>query len=112
MPSQVMTSGFERAFTKVIGTSSGTCIDNGMPLCFCASDVQRTGYEGMTDLNAETELKHRIERLRIACGRAMGLGDVTSKNYPKMTLIAAPRDGGAWLPAASFRIYATTRSAC
>jgi 4-oxalomesaconate tautomerase len=25
----------------------------------------------------------------------MGLGDVTRKNYPKMTLIAAPRHGGA-----------------
>jgi len=24
----------------------------------------------------------------------MGLGDVTAKNYPKMTLIAAPRHGG------------------
>ena len=25
----------------------------------------------------------------------MGLGDVTAKNYPKMTLIAAPRSGGS-----------------
>jgi 4-oxalomesaconate tautomerase len=25
----------------------------------------------------------------------MGLGDVTSKNYPKMTLIAPPRSGGS-----------------
>jgi len=40
-------------------------------------------------------LKARIERLRIACGHAMKLGDVTGKNYPKMTLIAAPRAGGA-----------------
>ena len=49
----------------------------------------------MAELNADTELKARIERLRIACGHAMGLADVTTKNYPKMTLIAPPREGGS-----------------
>ena len=73
-----------------------TCIDNGMPLVmFKASAVGRTGYESVDELNADTELKARLERLRIACGHAMQLGDVTSKNYPKMTLIAAPKNGGA-----------------
>ena len=73
-----------------------TCIDNGMPLViFKASDVGRTGYESVEELNADTELKARIERLRIACGHAMQLGDVTAKNYPKMTLVAAPRTGGS-----------------
>ena len=73
-----------------------TCIDNGMPLViFRAEDVGRTGYESVDQLNADTELKTRIERLRIACGHAMKLGDVTAKNYPKMTLISAPRAGGA-----------------
>ena len=73
-----------------------TCIDNGMPLViFNAADVGRTGYEGVAELNADTALKARIERLRIACGQVMGLGDVTSRNYPKMTLVAPPRAGGA-----------------
>ncbi|MEC5398776.1 4-oxalomesaconate tautomerase [Uliginosibacterium sp. H1] len=73
-----------------------TCIDNGMPLViFQAADVGRSGYESVEALNADTELKARIERLRIAAGHAMGLGDVTTKNYPKMTLIAPPRAGGA-----------------
>ena len=73
-----------------------TCIDNGMPLVmFKASDVGRTGYESVDQMNADTELKARIERLRIACGHAMKLGDVTAKNYPKMTLISAPRAGGS-----------------
>jgi 4-oxalomesaconate tautomerase len=67
-----------------------------MPLVlFRASDVGRTGYEGVAELNADTDLKARIERLRRACGHAMGLGDVAAKNYPKMTLIAPPRAGGA-----------------
>jgi len=73
-----------------------TCIDNGMPLVmFKASDVGCTGYETVAELNANTALKARIERLRLAAGHAMQLGDVSKKPYPKMTLIAAPRNGGA-----------------
>ncbi len=73
-----------------------TCIDNGMPLVlFKASDVGRTGYETVAELNADDDLKCRIEALRLQISLKMGLGDVASKNYPKMTLIAAPRDGGS-----------------
>jgi 4-oxalomesaconate tautomerase len=73
-----------------------TCIDNGMPLVLLrATDVGRTGYEGVAEMNTDADLKARIERLRIACGHAMGLGDVTTKSYPKMTLIAPPRSGGS-----------------
>jgi len=79
----------------IIDGISVTCIDNGMPLVmFKASDVGCTGYETAAELNADSELKARIERLRLACGRAMGLGDVSDKNYPKMTLIAPPQAGG------------------
>ncbi|MFZ6772623.1 4-oxalomesaconate tautomerase [Undibacterium sp. SXout7W] len=75
---------------------SVTCIDNGMPLViFRATDVGRTGYESVAEMNADLELKKRIEALRIKTGHLMGLGDVSSKNYPKMTLIAAPREGGS-----------------
>jgi 4-oxalomesaconate tautomerase len=73
-----------------------TCIDNGMPLVmFKASDVGRTGYETVAEMNADTALKARIEKLRLAAGHAMRLGDVSQKPYPKMTLIAAPMNGGA-----------------
>jgi 4-oxalomesaconate tautomerase len=73
-----------------------TCIDNGMPLVIVnAQSVGRSGYESREAMNADVELKTRVERLRIACGHAMGLGDVTSKNYPKMTLIAPPLHGGS-----------------
>lgn len=72
-----------------------TCIDNGMPLVmFKAGDVGCTGYETVAELNANTNLKARLERLRLAAGHAMQLGDVSKKPYPKMTLIAAPRNGG------------------
>jgi len=73
-----------------------TCIDNGMPLVILlAADIGCSGYEDVAAMNAHTDLKNRIERLRIVAGHAMGLGDVTTRNYPKMTLIAAPRAGGA-----------------
>ena len=73
-----------------------TCIDNGMPLVlFKASDIGRTGYESVEAMNADTELKTRIEALRLQVSVLMGLGDVRTKNYPKMTLIAPPVHGGA-----------------
>ena len=73
-----------------------TCIDNGMPLVlFKASEIGCTGYENAEALNADTELKTRIEALRLQVSVLMGLGDVRQKNYPKMTLIAPPMHGGA-----------------
>lgn len=73
-----------------------TCIDNGMPLViFRASDVGCTGYETVAELNADVDLKRRIEALRLQVAITMGLGDVAKKNYPKMTLIAPPRLGGS-----------------
>jgi 4-oxalomesaconate tautomerase len=73
-----------------------TCIDNGMPLVMMkAGDLGRTGYEGVAEMNADAELKVRVEALRLKAALAMGLGDVTSKTYPKMCLIAPPRAGGS-----------------
>ena len=83
-----------------------------MPLVMMrAADMGRTGYEGVAEMNADAELKARVAAAAKAA-LAMGLGDVTSKTYPKMCLIAPPRDGEASPPAASSRTSATTRSAC
>ena len=79
-----------------VGPIRATCIDNGMPMVlFRAADVGRTGYESVAELNADTELKARVEALRLAAGHLMGLGDVTTKTYPKMCLVAPPRAGGS-----------------
>ncbi len=73
-----------------------TCLDNGMPLVLlAAADVGITGYEDRDTLNADSRLKARLERIRLQAGRAMGLGDVSSKVVPKMCLVAAPRAGGS-----------------
>lgn len=86
-----------------IGQIDVTCIDNGMPLVMLrAADVGRTGYETVAEMNADTELKGKLEALRLACGQLMGLGDVSKKTYPKMTLIAPPRAPGASLTTRSF----------
>jgi 4-oxalomesaconate tautomerase len=72
-----------------------TCIDNGMPLIMLnAIDAGCKGYESVEQLNADAPLKARLEALRLQASVLMGLGDVSKKNYPKMTLIAPPREGG------------------
>jgi 4-oxalomesaconate tautomerase len=73
-----------------------TCIDNGMPVIVIrAADLGRTGYESRSDLNADAELKARIERIRLSAGPTMNLGDVAKKVVPKISLIAPPRAGGS-----------------
>jgi 4-oxalomesaconate tautomerase len=73
-----------------------TCIDNGMPaVIIAARDLGRTGYESRDALNKDAVLKQRLEAIRLAAGRAMGLGDVTKKVVPKMTLVAPPASGGS-----------------
>lgn len=73
-----------------------TLIDNGMPcVVMRASDVGITGYEDRDWLDANTELKSRIEAIRLAVGQRMNLGDVLEKSVPKMMLVAPPRSGGA-----------------
>lgn len=73
-----------------------TLIDNGMPcVVFAAADVGVTGYEDRDVLDANSEVKARIEAIRLKAGPMMNLGDVTKKSVPKMMLVAPPKDGGA-----------------
>jgi 4-oxalomesaconate tautomerase len=72
-----------------------TCIDNGMPVVVMrASDLGRTGYETRDELDKDTELKTRVEAIRLAVGPMMNLGDVKDQTVPKMILVAPPREGG------------------
>jgi 4-oxalomesaconate tautomerase len=73
-----------------------TCIDNGMPVVvLAAADLGVTGYESREALNGDVELKERLEAIRLEAGRLMGLGEVSERVVPKMTLVASPRHGGA-----------------
>ena len=72
-----------------------TCVDNGMPVVVMrASDFGKTGYETPEELEADAELKARVERIRLAIGPKMNLGDVLKKTVPKMCLVAPAQNGG------------------
>jgi 4-oxalomesaconate tautomerase len=84
-----------RAIDEIDGIAL-TLIDNGMPcVVMRASDLGRTGYETREALDADTELKARIEAIRLKAGPMMNLADVKEKSVPKMVLVAPPRAGGA-----------------
>lgn len=73
-----------------------TLIDNGMPcVVLSASDVGVTGYEDREALEANLEMKAKVEAIRLKAGPLMNLGDVSEKSVPKMMLVAPPREGGA-----------------
>lgn len=73
-----------------------TCVDNGMPtVLVAASDVGVTGYETPAELEATPHLVELLRRLRLATGELMGLGDVSETTVPKLTLVSAPKAGGA-----------------
>ena len=72
-----------------------TCIDNGMPVVLLkAADVGVTGYETRDALNADDDLKRRLESIRLQIGEAMNLGNVAEKVVPKMCLVSPAANGG------------------
>ncbi|KAA2315514.1 4-oxalomesaconate tautomerase [Pseudooceanicola sediminis] len=101
-------------FTKIAGSMTGggvmlptgnavdvidgvdcTLIDNGMPCVILrAADVGASGTETRDEMEANTDLKSRLEAIRLQAGTLMNLGDVSDKSVPKMTLVSAPTAGG------------------
>lgn len=80
----------------VVNGVAVTLIDNGMPcVVMKAADLGITGYEVREWLDANGDLKAKIEAIRLAVGELMNLGDVREKSVPKMMLVAPPRNGGA-----------------
>ena len=81
--------------TDVIEGVTVTCIDNGMPVVVVpAAEFGRSGYESVGELEADDELKRSVRALQLAAGQLMGLGDVSGASVPKISLVAAPADGG------------------
>ncbi|TPG74078.1 4-oxalomesaconate tautomerase [Pseudomonas arsenicoxydans] len=73
-----------------------TCIDNGMPVVLIrAQTLGCTGYESPEQLDADVDLKARLEVIRLQAGPRMNLGDVRQRNVPKMCLVAPAQAGGA-----------------
>ncbi len=73
-----------------------TCIDNGMPVVIMqAADFGLIGNESKEVLEANEDLKQKIEAIRLKAGLMMNLGDVSDQTIPKMCLISPPENGGA-----------------
>ena len=72
-----------------------TCVDAGMPVVLIrAADVGVTGEESPETLEADDRLRELLEGIRLEAGPAMGLGDVTDKTVPKLSLVSEARNGG------------------
>jgi 4-oxalomesaconate tautomerase len=82
----------------VIDGVEATLIDNGMPVVVLrARDLGIAGTESREELEANETLKARLEAIRLKAGPIMNLGEVSDKSVPKMSLVAAPKAGGAIL---------------
>lgn len=82
--------------SDTIEGTEATCIDNGMPCVILrASDMGISGTESPAELEANQGLRARLEAIRLKAGPMMNLGDVREKSVPKMTMVSAPRSGGA-----------------
>lgn len=83
------------AADRVAGAAA-TLIDNGMPcVVLDAAEMGIEGDESPEALEADSRLRARLEEIRLAAGPMMNLGDVARKSVPKMTMVSAPRKGGA-----------------
>jgi 4-oxalomesaconate tautomerase len=84
-----------RAVDEVDGLAV-TLVDNGMPVVVLqAGDLGVTGYETCAELEGDAGLRDRLERVRLAAGPLMHLGDVRDLTVPKLTLVAPPAGPGA-----------------
>ncbi|WP_329169350.1 4-oxalomesaconate tautomerase [Streptomyces sp. NBC_01685] len=80
----------------VIAGTEVTCVDNGMPTVLIpAGALDVTGYESPRELEENTGLRERVERIRLEAGPLMGLGDVRGTTVPKLSLLAPPAQDGA-----------------
>lgn len=72
-----------------------TMIDNGMPVVVMrAADLGMTGTETPEELEADTALRDRVERIRLLAGPLMNLGDVSAASVPKIGLVSPPAGDG------------------
>lgn len=72
-----------------------TLIDNGMPcVVMRAADLGIDGIETPDALEANDDLRAKLEAIRLKAGPMMNLGDVANKSVPKMMMVSKPRSGG------------------
>lgn len=93
-------------------------IDFATPLIFVpAQDLGVSGYESKPELDANRNLKDRLESIRLQVAERAGMGDVRSKVLPKIALVASPQRGGVicsryFTPWTCHSAYAVTGALC
>lgn len=82
--------------TDTIDGVDMSLIDCAMPMMMMrASDMGKTGYESVVELEADKDFMARMEALRLKAGVAMGFGDVTNSVIPKPVILAKPQKDNA-----------------
>jgi 4-oxalomesaconate tautomerase len=72
-----------------------TCMDVAMPVVIArASDFGLTGVESAAALDENRGFYDRMEPIRRAAGKLMGMGDVSNSVTPKFAILAKPQHGG------------------
>lgn len=70
-----------------------SCVDAGVcAVLMRAADLDLTGAECPAEINANTDVLGRVERIRLKAGELMGMGDVAGKVVPKVMLISDTDD--------------------
>lgn len=106
---------------RVLNTVSGvevSCVDLAVPMVIArASEFGIEGSESRDALNADKPLLARIEEVRLAAAKLMGMGDARGKVTPKFCLVSPPRFGGTitsryFVPDACHSAHAVTGTLC
>ena len=72
-----------------------TCMDVAMPLVIArAADFGLTGTESAAELDENRDFFARMEKVRLAAGEAMGMGDCSKSVTPKFGIMAPHPDHG------------------
>jgi 4-oxalomesaconate tautomerase len=95
-----------------------SCVDAAVPMAIAAAeDFGLTGHETAEQINSNQVLLDQVEKIRQIAGRAMGLGDVSRLEMPKITLVAKPQGEGTvaaryFMPYTCHTSFAVTGAIC
>ncbi|HEY9281017.1 MAG TPA: 4-oxalomesaconate tautomerase [Eoetvoesiella sp.] len=95
-----------------------SCVDAAVPMAIAAaSEFGLTGYETTDEINGNQPLLDRVEKIRQLAGMAMGLGDVSRLEMPKITLVSKPKGSGTiaaryFMPYTCHTSFAVTGAIC
>jgi 2-methylaconitate cis-trans-isomerase PrpF len=112
---------------RLLPTGNAVDLIDGVPLSMVdfaipvvlipARALGKTGYEAKAELDADSALLATIERLRRKAAGLMGLPDPAHSVLPKVSLLAAPREGGSiasrfYVPWNCHVAHSTTGAVC